>query len=140
MKFLPVFTFFFSYLLVSCAGLKCYQDSNIDSYSSNVFIEDCDTDFIDFCGTSTFKNGESPDYTCGDDEFCTSKGCYDSMHCSNTGTYDYDYPELSDVKLTITCCDTDLCNMESSAQTLYRNSFSCLFYMSFFYFLYFITL
>ena len=107
MKCLPILIPFSSYLLVSCAGLKCYQDSNIDSYSSNVFIEDCDTDFIDFCGISTFKNGEVPDYTCGYDEFCTIKGCFDSIHCKKSGTYDYDYPGSSNIKLTITCCDTD---------------------------------
>ena len=94
-----------------------------------MFIEECDTDFIHFCETSTFKNGEITDYTCGYDEFCTSKSCYDSVHCTKPWTFEHDYPGLNNVKFTITCCDTDLCNVQSSAKNLYEISFSSLFYM-----------
>ena len=67
---------------------------------------------------------------------------------TKTGTYERDYAGLSNVKFTVTCCDTDFCNVESQVEinvdssitTLNRTSLSCLFYMSFFYYLYFVTL
>ena len=45
----------------------------MDYYPSNLSIEECWYPHNDFCGIAIFKNGEIPDYTCGDDEFCTSK-------------------------------------------------------------------
>ena len=139
MKFLLILTFCSSYFFVTCAVSKCYHANNIDLYSSNLTNEECKPPYSDFCGTSTWKNGDVPWGTCGDDEYCTSKGCCSSMHCTKPGTYGHDYPGLSNVKYTVTCCDTNLCNVQSTAKTLYEISFSCLFYMSVYY-IYFITL
>ena len=140
MKFLIISTVCLSYLLVICFGLKCYEASNVEINSSNLTIEECSYLHNSFCATATFRNGEVPHLKCGDDEICTSKGCTDSIHCKNPGTYKRNYPGLSYVEITITCCDTEFCNVESSAKTLYRTSFSCLFYISVFNYLYFVTL
>ena len=139
MRLLLILTYFTSYLLVSCAVSKCYESSNIDFYSSNLTIEECTPPFMDFCATATIKNGDVSDFTCGVEEFCMSKRCSNSMHCTEPGTFERDYPGLSEVKFTVTCCDTDLCNVESSAKTLYRTSFIFVFYISKFYYLYFVT-
>ena len=138
MKLLLILTFFSSYLLVSCTVSKCYQASNIGLYSSNSTIEECKPPYLDFCVIATWKNGDVPWNTCGDDEFCMTKGCADARFCTKPGTFEHDYPGLDNVKFTVTCCDTDLCN--DSAKTLERNSFSCLFYISLYYYLYFVTL
>ena len=138
MKFLRILIIFKSYLLVNCAGLKCYHASNIDSFPNST-IKDCEKPYDAFCATAAFRNGEVPGFTCGDDEFCYSKSCADSIYCTKRGTWKHDYPGLSNVKYTLTCCDTDLCNVESSAKTLYRTSFNFVFYISKFYYLYFVT-
>ena len=130
MRLLLVLTFCLNYFLNSCAVSKCYEYSNIDLYLSNLTIRECDKYYSDFCAISKVKNGVVPKYNCGDDEFCTSKGCYGSTYCTKPGTFEHNYPGLSNVKFTITCCDTDLCNVESSATALYKCSSSCLFYMS----------
>ena len=129
MKFLVVLMFCSSCLLASCAGLKCYRASNLDFYLFNLTIEECISDFSDVCATSTSRNGEVSYRTCGDEEFCTAKGCIDSRFCTKPGTYEHGYPGHQNVKFTITCCDADLCNVESSAKTLNRICFNSLFYM-----------
>ena len=101
---------FTSFLLVSCAGSKCYEYSNVDSDSSDLTIEKCDPYYSDFCATDTFRNGFY-DNTCGDEEFCTVKACHSSSHCKEPGTYEYDYPGYGNYKSTTTCCDKDLCNI-----------------------------
>ena len=137
MKFLLILKFFISYLFFICAGLKCQLSSNRDVYLQNSTIEECWYPHNAFCATATFKNGIVPHLSCGDDEICTTKTCSDSNYCY-LETYDYEiYPETI---ITVTCCDTDLCNVESSAKTFYRTCFSSLFYISVFYYLYFVTL
>ena len=69
----------------------------------------------DFCATATWITGEVPYLTCGDQEFCTLTGCSGSMYCKKPGDFVHDFPGLNNVILIITCCDTDLCNIESSA-------------------------
>ena len=140
MKFLLVLIFCSSYLLVSCTVSKCYEASNMDWYPYNSTIENCKTPNNVFCGTATYKNGEIPWNTCGDEEICYFKHCYDTKYCTKPGTYEHDYRGLDNVTFTVTCCDTDLCNVESSAKTLYIPSLSCLFYISVFIYLYFVTL
>ena len=88
---------------------------------------ECDTYYHDFCATFTSRNGEVPHRTCGDDEICTSKGCIDTTFCTKPGTYEHDYPRLNNVKFTVACCDTNLCNVQSSAKFLNRISLSSLF-------------
>ena len=139
MRCLLIITIFTSYSIVSCAVSKCYQASNIEIYSSNSTIEYCKPPYLDFCGTATWKNGEVPWNTCGNDEFCTTKRYADNMFCKKPGTFEHDFPGLNNVKLTVTCCDSDMCNVESSAKTLNRTSFRCLIYMSVFCYLYFFT-
>ena len=134
MKFLLILTFCSSCLFVSCAGLRCYEGRNI-GFESNETIEECRYPYMDFCVTATFRNGEVPQYTCGEQEFCTTKRCYNTDYCKEAGTYERDYLRMENVKFTMTCCDTDLCNDENiltSAKTLNKISFSCLFYMSVF--------
>ena len=140
MRCLLVLIFCSSYFSFSCGVSKCYDFTNTYFHSSNLTIEECPPEYMDFCATVTVRNGEIPDFTCGDEEFCTSKECLDSLHCTEPGTFELDYPGLSTVKFTITCCDTDLCNVESTAKNLYRTTFSSLFYISLFYYLYFVTL
>ena len=123
-----------SYLLVSCAVLKCYKFSNLDIIPSNSTIEECWYPNNEFCATAKYKNGEVSHLTCGDDEFCTRKGCVDYTFCKKPGTFELDFPGLSNVKFTIICCDADLCNVENSAKSLYKNSSSCLFYICIFYY------
>ena len=138
MKFLLIFTVCVSYFLVSCAGLRCYEANNIDHYSSNATIEEC-TEPTVFCATVTFRNGQVPWNTCGDEEFCASSACYNYEFCKEPGTFEHDYPRLENVKVTITCCDTDLCNGESSAKTSNRISFPSFICMSVFVYYYFMT-
>ena len=129
-------------MFFSCAGLKCQQASNLDFYPPNSIVEECDPPHNAYCATATIRNGEIPGYTCGDDKFCKTKSCSNSVHCTKPGTFERDYAGLNNVKYTVTCCDTDLCNVGSSAKTLYRASFSCIFNMSVFFFLlrYFVNL
>ena len=129
MKILLIVTFCSTYLFVSCAVSKCYLANNLDLYPSNLTVEECKPQWLnwDFCATATWKNGEDPDLTCEDEVFCTN--CSDSTYCKKPGEFVHDYPGLSNVKITVTCCDTDLCNVETSAKTLYRISFSCLTYV-----------
>ena len=129
MKYLIILTFCLSYLLVNCAVSKCYEGNNLDFNSLNLTIKECDTYYHDFCAIVTSRNGEIPHRTCGDDEICIAKGCIDTTLCTKPGTYEHDYTGLSDVKFTVTCCDTDLCNVESSAKFFIKISFSSLFYM-----------
>ena len=132
MKFLLVLTFCTSCLLFSCAGLRCYEGRNI-GFETNETIEECSYPYMDFCITATFRNGEVPKYTCGDQEFCTTKRCYNTDYCKEPGTFERDYLRKENVTFTMSCCDTDLCNFEntlSSANTLYKISFNLLFYMS----------
>ena len=126
MKFLLIITFCSSYLLVNCAVSKCYEASAY--YYSNLTIKECSPPSSEFCAVATFRN-EVPNRSCGDKEICIQKGCFSDRYCKNPGTFEHDYPGYSNVKVTITCCDTDLCNIESSAKTLYENSFSSIFYM-----------
>ena len=140
MRYLLILMFCSSYLLVKCAVSKCYHGSNRDRYLSNLTIKECWYPDNKFCTTNKIKNGEVPEYTCGDDEFCTAKNCVGSMFCKKPGTFEHDFPGLNNVKLTITCCDSDMCNVRSSSTTSNRTSFSCLFYMSVFCYLYFVTL
>ena len=129
MKFLLILTFCSSCLLVSCSVSKCYEANNLDYYSSNLTIEECALPNSDFCAIATWKNGEVPHERCGVEEICISKGCFGDRYCKKPGTFEHDFPGYSNVKFKITCCDTDLCNIESSAKTLYKFSFSSLFYM-----------
>ena len=148
MRYLLILIICSSYLLVSCAVSKCYESSNLELSSPNLTIQECKKPHNAFCAVGTFKNGKDPWSTCGDDEFCISKGCSDTRYCPKSGTFEHDLPGSSNVKFTITCCETDLCNVESnvetdvesSAKTLCRISFSSLFYMSIFCFFYFVTL
>ena len=140
MRCLLIITIFTSYSIVSCAVSKCYQASNIEICSSNSTIEYCKPPYLDFCGIATWKNGDVPNYTCGDEEFCVTKRCADTRYCKKPGTFEHDFPGLNNVKLTVTCCDSDMCNVGSSSTTSNRTSFSCLFYMSVFCYLYFVTL
>ena len=130
MRYLLILIICSSYLLVNCAVSKCYDFSEIEYDYSNLTIKECKPPYTDFCATITVRNGEIPYFTCGDKEFCISKGCY-STYCPTSGTYDLDYSGLSDVKFTVTCCDTDLCNVESSAENAFKNCFSTLYYMCF---------
>ena len=85
-----------------------------------------------YCATITFKNGEDPDAGCGGAEFCTERGCISSSFCKQLGTHEHTYPMRSHVKVTMTCCEGDLCNIESSAQTFnYTNSVVCIIMSSF---------
>ena len=140
MRVLLVIIFISNYLLVSYAVSKCYEARSVELYSTNLTIEDCHPDYSKFCATATIKNGEVYDYNCGDEEFCMSKGCTDTKYCTEPGIFEHNYPGYSNVKFTITCCDTDLCNVESSAKTLYKISFSCLFYTCFSFYSYIASL
>ena len=40
-------------------------------------------------------------------------------YCTKTGTYKRNYLGSSNMEITVTCCDTNLCNVESSAKILY---------------------
>ena len=129
MRCLLVLIFCSSYLLVSCTVSKCYEASNMDWYPYNSTIENCKIPKNAFCGTATYKNGEIPWNTCGDEEICYLKECYDTKYCTKPGTFEHDYHGLDNVTFTVTCCDTDLCNIESSAKILNNDIFSSLFYM-----------
>ena len=50
-------------------------------YASKLTIEGCSPYFYDFCATGTVKICEVPNFTFGDEEFCTSRGCY-STYCT----------------------------------------------------------
>ena len=140
MKFLLILTFCTSCLLFSCAGLRCYEGRNI-GFESNETIEECSYPYMDFCITATFRNGEVPKYTCGDQEFCTTKRCYNTDYCKEPGTFERDYLRKENVTFTMSCCDTDLCNIEnifSSAKTLKKLSLNLPFYMNVFLYFYYI--
>ena len=125
MNVLAILLFCSNCLFVSCAVSKCYEANNIDFYSSNLTVVECNPSHTGFCATTTFRNGDFPDVTCGDEELCYRKDCDNTMHCTKPGTFELDYVHLKNVKFTITCCDTDLCNVENSAKTLYKISFNC---------------
>ena len=76
------------------------------------------------CATITYKNGEVPYRDCGDEEFCTEKGCIGAGYCTQMGKSLHHYPGRPAVKVTMDCCDYDLCNDDSSAPTSYNNSLS----------------
>ena len=88
----------------------------------------------------TYKNEELPYPTCGNEEICIARGCADTKYCPKPGTFEKDFPGLSNVKVTVTCCDTDLCNIESIAKISYEKSFSFLFYICIFVFTYLTSL
>ena len=109
--FSSIHIFFSSFILVSCVGLKCFESSNIDFSPLNSTIKNCKKPHNAYCATATIRNREIPGYTCRGDEFCITKGCSDSIYCTKPGTYERDYPRLNNMKYTVTCCDTDLCNV-----------------------------
>ena len=111
MRFLLILMFCSSCLLVNCAALKCYKSSNIDIFKSNSTIEECWSYNNEFCATATIRNGQVSYLSCGDEELCIRKSCTDSIYCTKPGTYERDYPRLNNMKYTVTCCDTDLCNV-----------------------------
>ena len=125
MKFLLILNILTIYLLVSCVGLKCYESSNVETELSNLTIDECDPDYPEYCVTITVKNGAISYLKCGDEEFCTSRGCYFDL-CTKPGTYEDYYPEFPNVKYTVFCCDTDLCNVVSSAKNF--ENFNTLFF------------
>ena len=132
MKILLILTFRTICLLFSYAGLKCFKGRNI-GFESNETIEECSYPYMDFCITATFRNGEVPKYTCGDQEFCTTKRCYNTDYCKEPGTFERDYLRKENVTFTMSCCDTNLCNVEvslNSAKTLNKISLSVLVCMS----------
>ena len=135
------FSLFIAFFICNSHGLKCY-DYKVNSpgriTSSELAVDDCNSypgdygsyggygGYLVYCGTITFKNGEIKNKDCGDAEFCTERGCIDSSHCKHIGTFEHNYPNTN-FKVTMTCCEEDLCNIESSAQTFnYTNSVFCI--------------
>ena len=146
MKLAIVLTIFSSYLLLNCEGLKCYDTGGFVADPSNVTTEECQPPFTNFCVTMKIDNGVDRYIYCGNEEFCTSKGCFNNMYCDEPGTFVRDHPTVGNATFTITCCDTDFCNInavksekESSANPLYAISFisstgfSLIFCLSFFF-------
>ena len=145
------FLFFTAFLLFySSNGLECYKHRvNDPRYnSSEPNIEVCSvyhgSAYTDFCATITFKNGEIPDRECGDEEFCTEKGCTSSYYCKEEGTFEQDFPGIENVKFTIACCQEDLCNVEnetteSTACKINSSYLVCIFVFNFFVFLHFVV-
>ena len=87
MNVLAILLFCSNCLFVSCAVSKCYEANNIDFYPLNLTVVECKPSHTDFCVTTTFRNGDFPDVTCGDEEFCYRKDCDDSFHCTKPGTF-----------------------------------------------------
>ena len=129
MKLLLILTVCLSYSIRNCDALKCYEIDNLGINSSKVNTEKCKPPMTDFCVTTSIKNGDDPYFTCGDREFCVSKGCFNSMYCKEPGTYEHYHPNEKNVQFKITCCGTDLCNFESSARTLNKTFFTSIFSM-----------
>ena len=131
MKVLTAFLLFATFFICSSAGLKCYEYKigllrfmNTSEPSVQVCQGNYWSDYYDYglhdptvCATVTFKNGEIPNKECGDAEFCTEKGCIGTSYCKELGTFEHHHPGWSDVKAAVSCCEEDLCNVDSSAKT-----------------------
>ena len=130
-----------AFSICSSHGLKCYEYKlNSPRFtSSEPIVQDCDPynygyenyDYsIHQCATVTFKNYEDPDVNCGDEEFCTERGCISTSFCNELGTpHENNHPGRRNVNVPMTCCESDLCNIEapdkdfiSSAKTFNKTS------------------
>ena len=119
------FLLFIAFFICSSHGLKCYEyklENPKGSTSSEPAVKDCNTDYFGdyydygnrYCATVTYKNGVNPYDDCGDAEFCTERGCVSPRDCKELGNPHENYhPDIIGVKVTMTCCDEDLCNIEA---------------------------
>ena len=126
------FLLFIAFFICSSYGLKCYEyklDNPRSTYSEPT-VEDCNADSFDngkfdhyyfgngsyYCATVTYKNGDNPFVDCGGAEFCTERGCISDWKCIRLGTpHNNIHPGyfINNVNVTMTCCEKDLCNIES---------------------------
>ena len=85
--------FFFTY----SSSLRCYEGDK-----TNQSVITCPEQYSDFCTIYEYND------EC-EDNICTELGCVDDRDCEEPGT---SKQEKYGMNFTLTCCDTDLCNLK----------------------------
>ena len=115
MKSLIIFLVFICCLFSRSSSLQCYLGNSTDRIRIT-----CSFYNSKFCVIYKFKSGVIDN--CGE-YICTELSCTDDTICKESGT---SVLEMYGMKITTTCCDKDLCNIESiesSAQRLNKRNF-----------------
>ena len=141
MKLLVVFSTFLVYFFSISVGLECYKYNNFllnEGIEREPHVKVCKGRNSDFCYAAAMKKSDTPFVECDHDEFCIEQGCIDDEFCNETGTFERGYPGLENKTFTISCCEEDLCNLDTPANASSKTGFNVLLYTVIFYLFVFI--
>ena len=103
-------------LFSDSSSLQCFIGN-----SSYLTGEICPYHRADFCVIYKYKSGT---FDVCEEDVCSEHSCTNNYTCEESGTIER---EVYGMKVTIDCCDKDLCNLESSAAKNLNKTNFCFF-------------